>query len=202
MNVQFTIDNREFQRAAAMYAERKGKSDADVVNKAMRYLLPFAASRVRKKTRGANKIAGELRANLGGSSQMSRAAAIIRARLKEKGLLGKKQKVPFKTQVEKLIEARMRSANFLRAGFIPMYRQFQVPGGTVPGIWRHKGFSRGIKAVPSLTRVSEAFVTNQREGAYKIAPNAFSDALPEVTRQFLKWLEQDTIEQGRRSGFT
>lgn len=222
MSIQFTIDTRDFERAAAMYAERKGKSDADVVNKAMRYLLPFAASRVRRKTKGGGFIRRQLtnlprrlsRGRNKAQNQLANtlAAAIIAARMKKKGHVLPSRKGAdsidqrrisfFYDEVTRFVNSRVRSANFLRAGFIPAYRMFNVPGDGVPGAWRHKGHSKGIKAVPSLTKTVEAFASNRREGAYAIAPTAFSDALPEVTRQFLKWLEQDTIEQGRRSGFT
>ena len=50
MSVQFSIDQAGFHRAMATYAMRRNKTDADVVNKAMRYLLPFAAKRVKDKT--------------------------------------------------------------------------------------------------------------------------------------------------------
>jgi hypothetical protein len=71
----------------------------------------------------------------------------------------------------------------------------------VPGQNRFKGKSRGIKATPSLTGTVEAFATNQREGAFKIAPNAFRHALRDVQRQFLRWLRADVENTAKRSGF-
>jgi hypothetical protein len=58
-----------------------------------------------------------------------------------------------------------------------------------------------LAAKPSLTGTVEAFATNQREGAFKIAPNAFRHAIRDVQRQFLRWLRADVEGTARRSGF-
>ena len=50
MSVQVKIDTRALEKAMADYAKMKKKSDASVVNKAMRFWLPFAGSRVKDKT--------------------------------------------------------------------------------------------------------------------------------------------------------
>ncbi len=221
MSVQFEIDMRNFQRAASTYAERKTKSDADVVNKAMRYWLPFAAARVKAKTPGSHKIRQELMKTAAGVSRGRKkrqhqlantlAASIVARRLKKKGAVLPSRKDADKKDLERigefydrvarLVNRRIASAHYLRAGFIPAFRQFKVPRLPTAGHTHFKGRSEGKLAIPSLSKTSEAFARNAREGAVEITPNAFRDSLPEVTRQFLKWLEQDTVEQGRKSGF-
>lgn len=211
MSVQFSIDQRGLQRALTTYAVTRRKSDADVVNKAMRYVLPAAARRVKDKTRGVVKVRRELRARARnpiaskfkrgkGSWAGTLAAAIIAARLKKRGVLGK-QTPDFWEMVDRFADAKMRSVNYLRAGFIPAFRHFHVPNLKAPGHTHFKGRSKGIKAVPSLTGVAEAFATNQREGAFKIAPRAFHEAVRDVQRLFLRWLRSDVEATAKRSGF-
>lgn len=213
MNTSFEVDVRNFQRAAAKFAVLKNKSDADVVNKAMKYWLPFAAARVKKETKGPPKIVSDLRAvprnPIGRKFKRGKdhwggtlGAALVAARLKKRGALNKASTPGgrFWELVENLKDAKIRSLNFLRAGFIPAYRAFNIPN-KVGNHRRFKGRSVGFLAVPSLTGAIEAFARNAREGAYKLTPNAFRDALPEVARQFIKWMDQDTVQQGRKSGF-
>jgi hypothetical protein len=221
MSVQFSIDDRGLRRAMTTYAVMRNKSDADVVNKAMRYWLPFAAKRVKDKTPGAPKIRRELtktankisRGRKKKQEQLANtlAAALIASRLRKKGqILPRRQDADridmqrindFYERVRRFVAARVRSANYLRAGFIPAFRQFSVPNRGVPGQNRFKGQSRGIKAVPSLTKTVVAFATNQREGAFKIAPNAFRHSIRDVQRQFLRWLRADVEGTAKRSGF-
>ena len=205
----------------ADHAIRRRKSDADVVNKAMRYVVPFAAKRVKDKTPGAIKIRQQLanRPRRIGRGKADRdalantlAASIIAARMRKKGavVMPRRQDADaidlqrigdFYDRVRQFVNARVRSANFLRAGFIPAFRQFNVPNRSVRGQSHFKGRSKGIKAKPSLTGKVEAFATNQREGAYKIAPNAFREALHDVKRLLLKWIDEDIKRDGKRSGF-
>ena len=213
MSVTFTINDAGFRRAAAEYAIRKNKSDADVVNKAMRFWLPFAGNKVKKVTPGERKIHRDLRKRPDSpiAAKFKRgkttwagtmASAIIAARLKRMGRLSKKVTPNFWELVDNLVAAKKNSAHFLRAGFIPAYRRFSVPrGAEAKNHKRFKGNSGGTKAVPSITKTVQAYAVNAREGAAIIAPGAFRDSLPEVTRQFLKWLEQDTRQQAVRSGF-
>ena len=224
MSVSFQIDTRVLQKAMADYAIRRRKSDAEVVNKAMRYVLPFAAKRVKDKTPGEAHIKRDLmtgaRSVIGGPkrSQYSntRAAAITASRLRERGQLiavspktgprvsdkiAKRLNSQFFEIVRALVYAKQRSAHYLRAGFIPAFLVFNVPFRGVGKQHRFKGRSKGIKAKPSLTGKVEAFATNQREGAYKIAPNAFREALHDVKRLFLKWIDEDIKRDGKRSGF-
>lgn len=224
MSVKFEIDTRGLNRALTTYTVTRRKSDADVVNKAMRYILPFAAKKVRDKTPGEMHIKMQLmtgaRSVIGGPkrSQYSNtlAAAIIASRLRKRGQLislspkigpqvnGKLRKSinrEFFDKVRTFVDAKKRSAHYLRAGFIPAFRVFNVPFRGA-GKQRHfKGMSRGLKARPSLTGVAEAFAANRREGAYKIAPNAFRQAVRETRHLFLKWLREDVRRDAIRSGF-
>lgn len=222
MSVQFSMDTRGLERALGTYAVRRRKSDADVVNKAMRYLLPFAARRVAVKTPGGSAIRREL---VGRPGRVSRgkgkardqlantlAAAIIAGRMRKKGQVTFPRRKDadqtdlqrigdFYDRVRRFVNARIRSANFLRAGFIPAFRKFNVPNKSPKGQTRFKGRSKGIKAIPSLRGIAEAFATNQREGAFKIAPRAFHEAVRDVRRLFLRWLRDDMNADARRSGF-
>jgi hypothetical protein len=211
MSVQFSIDQSGFHRAMATYAMRRNKTDADVVNKAMRYLLPFAAKRVKDKTPPERRILNDLKAHtrnkIGqkfqrkGQWQGTLAAGIIAARLKAKGKLSKKVTPDFWEKVEKMANAKLRSRNYLRAGFIPAFRQFKVPSRAPRGQKKFAGNSKGIKAVPSTTHIAEAYATNKRSGAYKIAPRAFHEAIRDVRRLFLRWLREEVISDAKRSGF-
>jgi hypothetical protein len=173
----------------------------------MRYWVPFAASRVIKKTPGGFKIRKELMApsrpqpskRKGKKSKYSNtvAAAIIIKRLKDKGL---KPTADFIDQVDRLIGARQNSAQFLRAGFIPAYRQFGLRNRN-PGTQKHfKGRSEGKKAKSSAFFKVEAFAKNAREGAHIIAPNAFRESLIEVEQQFMKFMIADLNKVARTVG--
>jgi hypothetical protein len=220
--VQFSMDTRGLQRAMNTYATLKNKSDADVVNKAMRFWLPFAANKVKQKTPGAANIRQELQKT---AKRVTRgkdkkevlantlAAAIVAGRMRKKGRFAylpsskDADKIDtgiineFYEKVRTFIGARVRSANFLRAGFIPGFRQFNVPQRTPSGQIHFKGRSKGIKAKPKLSGVVEAYASNAREGAYKIAPNAFTSTARHVQRQFLIWIKQDINATAKRSGF-
>ena len=212
MRAALTWDTRGLTRAMAQYARLKGKSDADVVNKAMRFWVPFAAKRVKNETPGPAKLrraltnkARRAKGSTDGDHDLrnSVVAAVVAGRLYKKH--GKKWRasVPnadFYEKVRKTLEAKVGSARYNQAGFIPAYRQFNIPN-RVGGHTRFKGRSKGIKAVPSLRNVAEAFVTNQREGAAEIAPDAFRRSIPGVRRQFLRWLKQDMNRMARQSGF-
>jgi hypothetical protein len=185
----------------------KNKTDADVVNQAMKFWVPFAASRVIKKTPGGFKIRRELLApskkrpnkGKGKKSRYSNtvAAAIIFDRLKDQGL---KPTADFIHRVERFVGARQNSAQFLRAGFIPAYRQFGLKNRN-PGTQKHfKGRSEGKKAKSSAFFKVEAFAKNAREGAHIIAPNAFRESLIEVEQQFMKFMIADLNKVARTVG--
>lgn len=232
MSVRFDIDQRGLQRAIATYAISRGKSDADVVNKTMRYILPKASNYISAKTKGATKIRDELRSGKrsetvkafkertgGGDGRDTRrsnlsntlASVIIASRERKKGRsffpksyggVAKGSFVDlFYTKVQKLISARGRSAHFLRAGFIPAFRAFNLPNRGPGNQKRFKGKSRGLKAKPSLRGVAEAFATNAREGAFKLDPLAFHKAARVARRTFLTWISEDLGRQAKRSGF-
>lgn len=224
MSVSITVDTRGLERAMATYARTRRKGDSEVVNKAMRYILPAAARRVKDKTpgemhikhdlmQGANSIIGGPRRSIYSNTK---AAAITAARLRKRGQLihlsprtgpqasdkiKKSVNAQFFEKVRDLVNAKMRSAHYLRAGFIPAFRVFNVPFRGTGKQRRFKGVSKGIKAVPSLRGVAEAYATNQREGAFKIAPRAFHEAIRDVRRLFLRWLKDDMERDARRSGF-
>jgi hypothetical protein len=206
MSVSLTVETRELQRVLSGYARSKMKTDADVVNKAMRYWVPFAAKRVIDKTPGSRKILQELLAPSKGRYKAKRskskynntaAAAIFIWRLKQKGM-----PIPadLNDRIDRFVGARQNSAQFLRAGFIPAYRQFGVPNRKV-GTQRHfKGKSLGKKAIPSAFFKVVAFVTNAREGAHAIAPTAFQESIREVENLFIKFMNDDLNRVGRQWG--
>lgn len=224
MSVRFDIDQRGLQRAMARYAATRNKSDADVVNKAMRYLLPFAARRVKDKTPGEMHIKRDLmagaRSRINGPKRSvwsnTKAAAIMAARLRKRGQLvavnprigpqpsakiAKLVRSDFFVLVRTLVAAKQRSAHYLRAGFIPAFRAFAIPFIGAGKQRRFKGRSVGIKAKPSISGIAEAFAANRREGAFKIAPQAFHQAVRDVRRQFLGWLRADLRNEATRAGF-
>lgn len=199
MSVVITIDDKNLRRALSQYAVAKNKTDAEVVNKAMRFWLPFASSRVIKKTPGKRKIRAELNAPSRDYPRSTLAEAIIGWRFKNK-----RQKPPadFASIVERFKNARYNSVSFLRAGFIPAMKRFDVPQRRTVGTQvAYKGKSLGEKAKPSFIFKVEAFARNAREGVTKLAPEAFQDSLPEVTRLFIKFMEDDLRREAKRSGF-
>lgn len=208
MSVSMKLETRQFEQTLKRYAALRGKSDAEVVNKAMRYWLPFAGNKVAKGTPGGPAIRKEL---TGSPARVSRgakksqdalrntlAAAIIGARQAKRGW--KESKRDFYDSVRRLVNARARSANYGRAGFIPAYQAFGIRR-QVAGHKRFKGRSLGRKAVPSTFRAAEAYVTNQRDAAYAAAPNAFRSSIPEVRRMFSKWIAEDLRKQAKKAGF-
>jgi hypothetical protein len=173
----------------------------------MRYWLPFAARRIIKKTKGQKKVTRDLMAraknpkksNNLGQYNNTVAAAIILDRLKKSG---RPVPVNIVEKIDNFFHARNNSVNFLRAGFIPAYKLFKVPPKGNPSNQRvFKNRSQGKLATESAFFKVEAFARNAREGAAKIAPEAFRDALPEVTAIFIKFMNQDMQRIARSTGF-
>ena len=222
MSVQIKIDTKNLQKAMAAYARMKKKTDAAVVNKGMRFWLPFAGSKVKDKTSTAAQVRTELtnqakRISRGEKKKKTQltntvAAAIIAARLRKQGRTnfprassGPKSATfvgEFYAMTERFVNARVRSIGYLAAGFIPSYRAFNVPMRGMPrNHKRFKGRSIGTKAVPVSSGKVTAFASVKRLGAFLIAPNAFSSSIPEVRRQFIEWMAKDVNEVAKKTGF-
>jgi hypothetical protein len=214
MSVRLAVSTREFEKTLKDYARIKKKSEPETVNKAMRYWVPFAANKVKKLTPGKSKIRADMRspAKHRKSKQVFKqsrkkrnkwtgtaAAAIVANRLLDKGIDPKKT-VNFIEMVQKMVDSKLRSVSYLRSGFIPAFKEFKVPmRGDVSK--KFKGRSMGVKAVPKPGDRIEAFTRNAREGTAVIAPNAFRDSLPEVRRQFNKWMMEKINRDAAKVGF-
>jgi hypothetical protein len=207
MSVTLTVEDAALRRALSKFAQMKNKTDAEVVNKAMRYWLPFAATRIIKKTPGQKRVTRDLMArakNPKKSNNLGRynntvAAAIIFDRLKKSG-----RPVPVNVveKIDNFFNAKNNSVNFLRAGFIPAYKLFKVPPkGNPKNQTIFKNRSQGKLATESAFFKVEAFARNAREGATKLAPEAFREALPEVTAIFIKFMNQDLQRIAKSTGF-
>jgi hypothetical protein len=222
MSVQIKIDTKNLEKAMADYARMKKKTDAAVVNKGMRFWLPFAGSKVKDKTSTAARVRTELtnqakRISRGEKKKKTQltntvAAAIIAARLRKQGRnhfprasSGPKSAAfvgEFYAMTERFVNARVRSIGYLAAGFIPSYKAFNVPMRGMPrNHKRFKGRSIGTKAVPVSSGKVTAFASVKRLGAFLVAPNAFSSSIPEVRRQFINWMAQDVNEVAKKTGF-
>jgi hypothetical protein len=222
MSVQIRIDTDNLEKAMAAYAKMKKKSDISVVNKGMRFWLPFAANKLKQKSTTAARVRIEL---TGQAKRISRgekkkktqltntvAAAIIAARLRKQGRnhfprasSGPKSAAfvgEFYAMTERFINARVRSIGYLAAGFIPAYKAFNVPQKGMPkNQKRFNGRSIGTKAVPVSSGKVTAFASVKRLGAFLVAPNAFSSSIPEVRRQFIEWMAKDVNEVAKKTGF-
>jgi hypothetical protein len=205
MNASLTIDDQKFNAAVKRFADLKGKTDEEVINKAMKYWVPFVSAKLIPKTageirteltgqaarisRGRKKQAGQLRNTL--------AAAIIAARFRKRGL---DTRIPdFYFHVQKLVNSRGRSAGYIRAGMIPDMQKFGVPLRGVPRM-KARGYSGGHKA-KLMGGFTVALSRDARAGASKRYPNAYRDSLPEVTRMFLKFIDQDYNKLATKTGF-
>jgi hypothetical protein len=216
MSLMVKFNTSLLEKAMSDYKKMKKKSDASVVNKAMRFWLPFAANKVKQKSTTAAQVRMEL---TGQSKRISKvqkkkrnqltnsvAFAIVKARLRKKGrkYLSKKDAFvsDFYEAVENFVNARVRSIGYLAAGFIPAYKSFNVPRKDMPrNQKRFKGHSLGRKAVPVSNGKVAAFATVKREGAFIIAPKAFTSSIPEVRRQFIKWMQEDVKDVAKKTGF-
>jgi hypothetical protein len=216
MSLLVKFNTSLLEKAMYDYKKLKKKSDASVVNKAMRFWLPFAANKVKQKSTTAAQVRMEL---TGQSKRISKvekkkrnqltnsvAFAIVKARLRKKGRKHFSKKAAFVSDfyeaVESFVNARVRSIGFLAAGFIPAYKSFNVPRKDMPrNQKRFKGRSLGRKAVPVSNGKVTAFATVKREGAFIIAPKAFTSSIPEVRRQFIKWMEEDVKDVAKKTGF-
>jgi hypothetical protein len=216
MSLIVKFNTMRLERAMAEYKKLKKKSDSSVVNKAMRFWLPFAANKVKQKSTTAAQVRMEL---TGQSKRISKvekkkrnqltnsvAFAIVKSRLRKKGRKYFSKKAAFVSDfyetVENFVNARVRSIGFLAAGFIPAYKAFNVPTKGMPrNQKRFKGRSIGKKAVPVSNGKVTAFATVKREGAFIVAPKAFSSSIPEVRRQFIKWMEEDVKDVAKKTGF-
>lgn len=222
MSLMVKFNTSLLEKAMYDYKKLKKKSDASVVNKGMRFWLPFAANKVKQRSTTAAQVRIEL---TGQAKRFSRsekkkrhqltntvAAAVIANRLRKQGRKyfprassGPKSAIfvsDFYETVERFVNARVRSVGYLAAGFIPAYKAFNVPRRGMPrNQKRFKGHSIGTKAVPASNGKVHAFASVQRLGAYLIAPRAFSSSIPEVRRQFIKWMQEDVKDVARKTGF-
>ena len=223
MSLMVKFNTSLLEKAMYDYKKLKKKSDASVVNKAMRFWLPFASEKVKRRSTTAAQVRIEL---TGQAKKFSRAekkkrhqltntvaAAVIANRIRKKqGIryFPKASSGPnsasfvsdFYETVERFVNARVRSVGFLAAGFIPAYKAFNVPRIGMPrNQKRFKGRSIGTKAVPASNGKVHAFASVQRLGAYLIAPRAFSSSIPEVRRQFIQWMKADVNEVAKKTGF-
>jgi hypothetical protein len=207
----------------ADYKRMKKKTDASVVNKAMRFWLPFASDKVKRRSTTPAQVRIELtgqakRISRGGKKKRHQltntvAAEIIASRIRKKqGIkyFPKASSGPnsaafvsdFYDAVQQFVNARVRSIGYLAAGFIPSYKAFKVPIRGLPrNHKRFKGHSIGTKAVPVSSGKVTAFASVKRLGAFLIAPNAFSSSIPEVRRQFIKWMQEDVKDVAKKTGF-
>ena len=223
MSLMVKFNTSLLEKAMADYKKMKKKSDASVVNKGMRFWLPFAGSKVKDKTSTAAKMRTELtnqakRISRGEKKKKTQltntvAAAIIAARIRKqqgrkyfpRALSGPKSAAfvaDFYDAVQQLVNARVRSIGYLAAGFIPSYKAFNVPMRGMPrNHKRFKGRSIGTKAVPVSSGKVTAFASVKRLGAFLVAPNAFSSSIPEVRRQFIEWMAKDVNEVAKKTGF-
>jgi hypothetical protein len=223
MSLMVKFNTALLERAMADYKRMKKKTDASVVNKAMRFWLPFASEKVKRRSTTPAQVRIELtgqakRISRGGKKKRHQltntvAAEIIASRIRKKqGIkyFPKASSGPnsaafvsdFYDAVQSLVNARVRSVGFLAAGFIPAYKAFNVPRIGMPrNQKRFKGRSIGTKAVPASNGKVHAFASVQRLGAYIIAPKAFSSSIPEVRRQFINWMAQDVNEVAKKTGF-
>jgi hypothetical protein len=211
MSISISVDMRGLQRAMSQFAALKGKSDEEVVDKAMRFWLPFASSHAKRMQR--NPTGAMIRAELRRPSWNSRRAgkkrikrgefagtvaeAIVAARWKEKGR--ESDKAEFLDAVRRMVEARVRGAGYLRSGFIPGFRAFNVPNHGVKPM-KSSGHSLGRRA-RKIGPMMEAFARNAREGAMKQFPRAFEVAIPEVTAQFRRWIDEEYNKLAKKTGF-
>ena len=211
--VQIDVDMRGLQAAMRKYMDLKKKSGPEVVNKAMRFWLPFASSKVKKivkspaqitsiltappnSKRGSRKLLKAFRAI--GAIQGTRAAAIVAARMLKKG--GIPANAELQSKINQFMAARSRSAKYLSAGFIPAFRKFRVPPrGTK--VDQSAGHSAGNPSLPSQGEYAHAHAVNAREATMIMAPTAFESSIPQVKAQFLKWLAEDVNKNAKRSGF-
>jgi hypothetical protein len=223
MSLMVKFNTALLERAMADYKRMKKKTDASVVNKAMRFWLPFASDKVKRRSTTAAQVRTEL---TGQAKRISRgqkkkrhqltntvAAAIIAARIRKKqgvkyfpkASSGPKSAAfvsDFYEAVQQFVNSRARSVGYLAAGFIPAYKAFNVPRIGMPrNQKRFKGRSIGTKAVPASNGKVHAFASVQRLGAYLIAPKAFSSSIPEVRRQFIQWMRDDVNEVAKKTGF-
>jgi hypothetical protein len=223
MSLMVKFNTALLERAMADYKRMKKKTDASVVNKAMRFWLPFASEKVKRRSTTAAQVRTEL---TGQAKRISRgekkkrhqltntvAAAIIAARIRKKqgvkyfpkASSGPKSAAfvsDFYEAVQQFVNSRARSVGYLAAGFIPAYKSFNVPRLGMPrNQKRFKGRSIGTKAVPASSGKVHAFASVQRLGAYIIAPKAFTSSIPEVRRQFIKWMQEDVKDVAKKTGF-
>lgn len=227
-SVALTFNDRELQRAMHDYAQLKIKSDATVVNKAMRFWVPFAGRKVKDKTPFPSRLRRKLMAKSSRKPPKTKgksifmtgvgpalaghplaktiAAQILAGRLANKhgsvaasGLSA----ADFYSKVQALVNAKVGSVNYLRAGFIPIYKSLRIPPKFAPkNHAKFQGRSVGQLARENPFRQAESWVKNEREGTAVVAPNAFKDSVPEVTKMFRKWILQDLQALARRTGFT
>lgn len=97
--------------------------------------------------------------------------------------------------------ARPFAAGYHKSGLVPALNQFRVAGGQVARLPKYRDGPPGTaKEAKEGERIPMAEVENYAKAILKVAPNAFSDSLPEMERTVKDWIVQNLNERAKRAG--
>lgn len=106
----------------------------------------------------------------------------------------------FYATVGKFIGSRQFSAGHHRGGMRPALNVFRAAQGRSERLPRYKNTPGTAKKAGEQEKVPSAEVENYAKAILTIAPNAFSDSLPEIERTIQSLIVKNLIERAQRAG--
>lgn len=106
----------------------------------------------------------------------------------------------FYATVGKFVGSRQFSAGHHRGGMRPALNTFRVAGGQMARLPRYKNVPGTAKKAQEQALVPTAEVENYARAILQLAPNAFTDSLPEIERTVQEWIAKNLVERARRAG--
>lgn len=108
----------------------------------------------------------------------------------------------FYATVGKYMGARQYSRGYLKSGLYPALNAFRARLGQSERTARYKRPAGEAKKAEKQEAIPTAEVQDWAEGILKVAPEAFTASLPEITREVQKWIAQNLAERAEREGLS
>ncbi len=106
----------------------------------------------------------------------------------------------FYATVGRFIGARQFSAGHHKGGLRPALNTFRVAAGQAARLPRYKRAAGTAKKAGEQERIPTAEVENYAKAILEVAPNAFTDSLPEIERTVQEWIARNLVERAQRAG--
>jgi hypothetical protein len=106
----------------------------------------------------------------------------------------------FYATVGKYIASRQFSAGHHRGGLRPALNTFRVATGQAARLPRYRNTPGTAKKAGEREAVPTAEVENYAKAILEVAPNAFTDSLPEIELTVREWIARNLVERAQKAG--